>query len=861
MTNPYPVPRSIRQTDILVGNGGKVYGPFDGLQIFDNEDVVVYTRTDDASPFEPVAVTVAKVSGLSFDFFTIEFSTAIDATTEFIVASERVPERSAAVKKGTMLDMTALEKELSKVATVDQELRRDVARAMKVGFGQEPQDLPVPVHGRVLGWSNGQLANQELVSFGAVALGDAGRDVAAAATFRDIRDFLELTRGFHANPAFDDTANFNALEAFVAGIDVDMKKGVFRVAARRTANNYRNGFQYVPAADDGADILYPARDTLVPLGASINVMPNERYVGWAQGGPAEYKDQVLVKANTGASHEDASQHVLLRRSGDGGASFKDYPVRLFQRNDGKREMCMAVGNVGGQWLLATFLQTIGSPVEELKIYGSRCEEFREFGAGKPNAQIRVTAAAGSNLITVYDPDHDVKSGDRVRLEQASATVGGLTLSGVFTVFQGGETNYQVTAGSNAAFDDDKNIDLNVTFIEDPFTEIKFASETQSVGSAIVAASTFGHTMPTQISGICGRKRSAGDIFLTIHGGGVSGPFVVRVDNILRTGAAKAVTSVERIGTLTQGLEASIDIDHDTGDMFGAIRTEGGYPYRRWYLPFGQPFANALVVDGPASPFGAASPIGVRKIPGKNAVFGIMSGNRLPSKVGLAPVVGLYLLYMTWDDFKNPAKSFNHIHLHDLHYTDYLILDRNGIGVPGIYVTGGGEVIGVLWSDQFRTGSKSEGGQSSTFLQRFYIGPEAHPSPSPPAALGGWFGATHVPACWPQEDVTELNAHFNTNGSLVKRSFRRGLRLACVTPNVATGVYLISFEQADGTPKDLLHTNYYPIAICYSGAHYAEIRSQTSTGFEVRTYDAAGAPINRQFILYVRIDNEWSDDRD
>ncbi|WP_201270523.1 hypothetical protein [Sinorhizobium meliloti] len=694
----------------------------------------------------------------------------------------------------------------------------------------------------------------------AQAAAEAAKADAEAAAQDAANNSYDFVRNFNKNGTTSDDANFTTLESLVSGRVIDLQGRKYKVSAKKTGNRYVNGYFVIDNADDAATILYPAKDTLVPLGAPINLMPNERYIGWPQGGPAYYEPtgELLVKMNSGSGHEDTSQYVLTRRSGDGGASFKDYPKALFQRSDGKREMSMAVDNVDGQWLMSTFLQTVGGAVEELKLYGKRANEYRQWGGSSPHPQLRITTTNGSPTIVVYDANHGVKPGDRVRFEQASGTVGGLSISGVFTVLEGGETNFSVTAGSNATSTADQNIDVNVTFIEDDWAEITFSGV--SLGSAIVAASALGHTMPTQVSGIAGRRNTAGDIFVTIHGGGVSGPCLVGINNIFRTGAPRAVASVARIGGLTEGLEASIDIDHATGDMFGAIRTEGGYPYRRWYLPFGSAAGSAVTAAGPASPFGAASPIGIRKVPGKNAVYGIMSGSRLPATVDADPIVGLYLLYMTWDDFKNPSSAgFDHIHLQDLHYTDYLVQDRNANGVPGIYVADGGEVLGVLWSDQFGTGTKNEGGQPSTFLQRLYIGTDAvlHSGSSPD--ISGWFGDTPVLAYWPPEDVTNLSGHFNTDGSLVKRTFRRGLRLAGSTSG--TGVYLLTFQDADGTAVNLGHTNYYVVATTYAGAHYCAVWNQTNTGFEVRTYDAAGAAVNRQFMVDVRIDNEWSDNRD
>jgi hypothetical protein len=707
---------------------------------------------------------------------------------------------------------------------------------------------------------NDQVSTAVVAAAEAAQAGAEAAQAAAEAAAQDAANSsYDFVRNFNKNGVTSDDANFATLEGLVSGRVIDLQGLRYKVSAKKTGNRYVNGYFVVDNADDGATIHYPAKDTLVPMGAPINLMPNERYVAWPQGGPAVYGSEVLVKMNTGAGHEDASQYVLTRRSGDGGASFKDYPKALFQRSDGKREMTVAVDNVDGQWLLTTFVQPIGSAVEELKLYGKRASEYRQWGGINP--QVRITTTNGSPNVVVYDPNHGVKPGDRVRFEQASATVGGLAISGLMTVVDGGETNFTVAAGSNATSTADQNIDVNVTFIEDDWAEITFSGV--SIGSAIVAASTLGHTMPTQISGVAGRKNTAGDIFVTIHGGGVTGPCLVGVNNIFRAGAPRAIASVARIGGLTEGLEASIDIDHATGDLFGAIRTEGGYPYRRWYLPFGSAAGSAVLAAGPASPFGAASPIGIRKVPGKNAVFGVMSGNRLPATVDANPVFGLYLLYMTWDDFKNPASAgFQHIYLQDLHYTDYLVQDRNGNGVPGIYITGDGEILGLLWSDQFQTGTKAEGGQPSTFLQRFYIGPNAVPHPGQCPDVGGWFGATPVLAYWPPEDVTNLSGHFNTDGSLVKRTFRRGLRLACST--TGTGVYALTFQDADGNAVSVgpaSPTNYYVVATTFAGAHYCAVWNMTNTGFEVRTYDAAGAAVNRQFIVDVRIDNEWSDSRD
>lgn len=134
MSNPYPIPREIRQSAILLGDGGNVYGPFD-FKIFDAGDVEVFVRLPSAVEFLPVAAEVTKVADLPLDFFTIEFPFAVEPAAAYIVRSARLHERSAGVKDGTRLDPDALEKELSKQGTVLQELRRDIDRTVMLELG------------------------------------------------------------------------------------------------------------------------------------------------------------------------------------------------------------------------------------------------------------------------------------------------------------------------------------------------------------------------------------------------------------------------------------------------------------------------------------------------------------------------------------------------------------------------------------------------------------------------------------------------------------------------------------------------------------------------------------------------------
>ncbi|NTE67328.1 hypothetical protein G6M85_17120 [Agrobacterium tumefaciens] len=168
---PYPLPRELRISPILSGDGRSVYGPFD-FRIFDLEDVRVFTRpaVGDGGWVEAI-VTINKIEGLAFDNFTVQFSAPVTGVTEFIVVGERLYERSAGVRSGTQLNPDALERELSKIAVTLQELRRDQRRALAVEYGEDPLSISGSLAqgqvlmrdgDRIVGGPNGeQIANAE----------------------------------------------------------------------------------------------------------------------------------------------------------------------------------------------------------------------------------------------------------------------------------------------------------------------------------------------------------------------------------------------------------------------------------------------------------------------------------------------------------------------------------------------------------------------------------------------------------------------------------------------------------------------------------------------------------------------------
>ncbi|KTQ97768.1 hypothetical protein NS226_03765 [Aureimonas ureilytica] len=135
MSNPYPLSRQKRQTDAFRGDGRATYGPF-AFRIWDAVDVVATVKRSGASEFKAETVTAQKTGGEPFDTFTVSFSPALGVGDVAVVKSQRLQERLSDVTRGGTISGAALERELSVIGTVLQELRRDVSGgAVTIGSG------------------------------------------------------------------------------------------------------------------------------------------------------------------------------------------------------------------------------------------------------------------------------------------------------------------------------------------------------------------------------------------------------------------------------------------------------------------------------------------------------------------------------------------------------------------------------------------------------------------------------------------------------------------------------------------------------------------------------------------------------
>lgn len=181
---PYILPREKRESAILVGNG--TVGPFGPslYKIFDTADVAVFAKALGETVYTDVTAgcTIAKVNpAAAYDYFTVTFGAAVPATTSWYHQARRTAERSVAVTKAGTINSLELEKELSKQASAQSELRRDVDRAVRVNAGDEPMTIIPGADGELPKFENGNVVpsgeNVDSIN-GATAAAVAARDAA-----------------------------------------------------------------------------------------------------------------------------------------------------------------------------------------------------------------------------------------------------------------------------------------------------------------------------------------------------------------------------------------------------------------------------------------------------------------------------------------------------------------------------------------------------------------------------------------------------------------------------------------------------------------------------------------------------------
>ncbi|CDX54584.1 hypothetical protein MPL1032_190163 [Mesorhizobium plurifarium] len=150
---PYILPREKRESAVAVGNGTP--GPFgpSTYKIFDTADVAVFAKAAGEDVYTDVTAgcTIAKTNPANaYDTFSVTFGANVPNTTSWYHQARRTAERSVAVTKAGTINAGELEKELTKQASAQSELRRDVDRAVRVNAGQDPITIIPAAEGELL---------------------------------------------------------------------------------------------------------------------------------------------------------------------------------------------------------------------------------------------------------------------------------------------------------------------------------------------------------------------------------------------------------------------------------------------------------------------------------------------------------------------------------------------------------------------------------------------------------------------------------------------------------------------------------------------------------------------------------------
>lgn len=126
--NPYPIDRELRESAVFVAaEGQKVFGAT-VFKIWDSHDLQVWKSLAGSDVWEHIVtgVVIEKVEEEAFANCTARFSLSLDAGDRVVLISRRLHERLGSVTQGGVINSISLERELDRIATVTQEIRRDL---------------------------------------------------------------------------------------------------------------------------------------------------------------------------------------------------------------------------------------------------------------------------------------------------------------------------------------------------------------------------------------------------------------------------------------------------------------------------------------------------------------------------------------------------------------------------------------------------------------------------------------------------------------------------------------------------------------------------------------------------------------
>lgn len=504
----------------------------------------------------------------------------------------------------------------------------------------------------------------------------------------------------------DCSAAVSACVAAHPGATVDGAGGVYKVTSLpQGRNRFVNGYWRRLTAS-GVLATYPMHDTIGIKTSCLAYAPDGAYRSWPQDKFCTYKApqgnsaEIVISAwNEGSGHGADDMHLVMRRSTDGGNSWEDEEHHF--GTDGVEGSVWSMGVVHGQ-LMAIVRRGTGGSFTDHELYGRRLYERREMVSQD------VSTTNGSAVVVLQIENHGLIIGNTINIIQFSASIGGITLSGIYNVNAvTNKDSFSITAGSAATSTATGNRNFYIEFLESDWAEITFGGLSFMQALNAVPSTPF-PAVPTLFHGFA-QDRNTLDFYVGVHGGAgnVGGPYLVKVSN--STLAGRSMT-VENIAGLTNGVEPSPAVD-SAGNVLVGIRKEGAYPLRYAFKSIGTGLWEYFSFSN--STFAHASPSPIR-VAQSGEVLSVISDTRTVD--GFPGYVPIYLI--KWDSVSDYRLGFGEatfLEIGRAYFSNTNISDGgNAVGVPSLSVMKNGRII-AGYSSEHAPIRQDDDGQPSVYV--------------------------------------------------------------------------------------------------------------------------------------------------
>lgn len=659
-----------------------------------------------------------------------------------------------------------------------------------------------------------------------------------------------------ATAAENDTA-LAELQAYSPDALLDLKGLTFPVTTVPSIAA-RNGFWQIEDFDQGLTARLPADDTIKINTALLT--RSQWYESWPQDkaflfkprGPENANSEEVLHAlwNVGSGHGNADMSTSIIRGTPKRMGPKiEHWFMDVDSGVGVGGSTWSAGEIHGQMLAINRIKDSTATITDHKLMGRRLHENRVSQAltvavanGSTDTDVTFTGANGGDV-------HGLKVGDRFGVAGASGAVGGVTLSGEYTVTAvTDESTVTITTAAGSSDETAGITTSRVIFYEDGFEEILVDGGSGSVSLSNALADADGVNWPNPATEwhSFGTDGVSEDFWVAIHGGSgnAAGAWLVKVVNTLR---AATIDTVVSIGS---GIEPAI-WHVEGGKVYGAIRHQSSSsPLRLFVYEEG---VGTTIHDFPDNDFAVKCVMSGDEWNGQ--LVAVVNGTRGLTDSTPAGKVGLYaFVWNSLGDFE--ANGFDNAEVTYLGSDNWQAdtfdgTDTSAVGVGSTVVQSDG-VICIVGAQENPNTEYDRDGHPDIVLRYVYglLADEPYEG-----AWGSWSSqyASEPPM---EPEFRTIVARPNLGGGFDYGPKFDG-QVSVDSANGGTGIYDISFVDAYGNALNLPVESYYPVAMATGGNRWAREAAAVTGGFEVRILDSSAVAINSDFILKIDYRVLWN----